>query len=193
MRMHVHVLRWPWRRLLTATVPQSSWMFLACCIWREHCGRWTWPSLSSQNSSYWCAASTKCTWTKPLSVLCMSFSSVFFLLYMNRHVNCGCNISKLILKSFGPVIKNNLLAPPQGNRDIQREERYIYLSGYNDNAHFPLMSVPSPLRYEKCLSCQGHLKSLREEVVRIVREDASSSAAKVIRERALLTAFTVLD
>ena len=51
------------------------------------------------------------------------FLCVYVFLY--RHVGCGCNVAKLILKSFGPVIKTNLAAPPQGGRDIQRDQRSV--------------------------------------------------------------------
>ncbi len=42
---------------------------------------------------------------------------------IRRYVVCGCNIIKLILKSFGPVIKSNLSLPPASGVDITREER----------------------------------------------------------------------
>ena len=43
-----------------------------------------------------------------------------------RYVRCGCDVVKLVLKNFGPVIKTNLSTPPgQGARgvDISKEER----------------------------------------------------------------------
>jgi katanin p80 WD40 repeat-containing subunit B1 len=40
------------------------------------------------------------------------------------HVKCACKVVKLILKSFGPVIKTNMATPPvHGGVDITREER----------------------------------------------------------------------
>ena len=46
----------------------------------------------------------------------------------SRYVRCGCDVVKLVLKNFGPVIKTNLDTPPggQGGRggvDISKEER----------------------------------------------------------------------
>ena len=38
-----------------------------------------------------------------------------------RYVVCGCKIIKLILKSFGPVIKANISLPPSSGVDISRE------------------------------------------------------------------------
>ena len=38
---------------------------------------------------------------------------------------CACSVIKLLLKSFGPVIRSNLASPPaQGDVDIMREERW---------------------------------------------------------------------
>lgn len=44
------------------------------------------------------------------------------------YVLCGCKIVKLILKSFGPVIKSNIVSPPShGGVDIIREERFVII------------------------------------------------------------------
>lgn len=43
-----------------------------------------------------------------------------------RYVTCGCRILKLILKSFGPVIKSNVSIPlTPGGVDLMREERFV--------------------------------------------------------------------
>ena len=49
------------------------------------------------------------------------------------------------------------------------------------------------IRFERCQLCHAHLKALREEVSRIVRESPGSPVGKLIRERAVLTAFNSLD
>jgi len=87
----------------------------------------------------------------------------------SSYISCGCKILKLILKSFGPLIKSNIAAPPvQGGVDITREERY-----------------------EKCHTCHSHLLSLREEAWRLSKD--SGHASRVIREESLLNQFSVLD
>lgn len=45
---------------------------------------------------------------------------------LSRYIACGCGSLKLILKSFGPVIKSNVTSPPpKGGIDITREERWV--------------------------------------------------------------------
>ena len=45
----------------------------------------------------------------------------FFLSY----VHCACNVIKLILKMFAPVIRENMQSSGSHGVDISREERYV--------------------------------------------------------------------
>ena len=45
-------------------------------------------------------------------------------LLSSSYLHCGCTVVKLILKMFGPVIKENMQAPTGHGIDINREERY---------------------------------------------------------------------
>lgn len=104
----------------------------------------------------------------------------------SSYVVCGCKIVKLILKSFGPVIKSNVTAPPShGGVDIMREERWVLLLCC---CTYTLMYLSIKLfacRYEKCHTCYSHLTSLREDILRL--------PSKVVREQGLLDAFSVLE
>lgn len=87
------------------------------------------------------------------------------------YVRCSCSCLKLVLKSFGPVIKTNVSVPPQqGGVDLIREERY-----------------------EKCQTCHAHLLALREEAWQLAKTTPTSAATKVVSEQALLQAFSVLE
>ena len=74
------------------------------------------------------------------------------------HVKCACKVLKLILKSFGPVIKTNMATPPRhGGVDITKEERYNYnssiiiveLSGQPGIVSVS-SCVPGPLCFSAC-------------------------------------------
>jgi len=123
-----------------------------------------------------------------VSTKCHSYRIIIYYSY----AACGCSVIKLILKSFGPVIKSNLISPPvAGGRDLQKEERYkVHYSPTHLSCDSCCISL---CRYEKCQQCHAHLASLREEAGRIVRESPGSLVGKLIRERALLTALNCLD
>ena len=53
-----------------------------------------------------------------------NFSLSFSLL--RSYLETGCSVLRLILKSFAPVIKSNMAAPPAAEGcDIVREERFV--------------------------------------------------------------------
>lgn len=110
-------------------------------------------------------------WTLEMSLLVLPELHSLISSKHSSHVKCGCKMVKLILKSFGPLIKTNLTTPPShGGIDITREERY-----------------------ERCLTCHSHLTSLRNEALRLVRDTPTSPAGKVVREQNLLNTFAILD
>ena len=79
-------------------------------------------------------------WTLEMSLLVLPELQSLISSRHASHVKCGCKVLKLILKSFGPVIKTNLATPPaHGGVDIMKEERY-------DNLH-------EQLRFERKASC----------------------------------------
>lgn len=55
------------------------------------------------------------------------------------YVTTTCTSLKVIVKSFGSLIRSNIKSPPTSVVDISREERY-----------------------KKCLSCHKHLSSIKE-------------------------------
>lgn len=110
-------------------------------------------------------------WTLDMAVASLPDLRLLFKSKYDAYIVCGCNVLKLILKSFGPVIKTNMASPPSHGAqavDITREERY-----------------------EKCHTCHSHLMSLREDIWRL--QNAPGPASKLIREQALVDVFSVLD
>ena len=63
-------------------------------------------------------------WTLEMSLLVLPELHSLISSRHSFHVKCACKVIKLILKSFGPVIKTNMATPPaHGGVDITREER----------------------------------------------------------------------
>ena len=66
------------------------------------------------------------------------------------YVACGCSVIKLILKSFGPVIKTNVMSPPvAGGRDLQREERCRVHEKHTTHARAHTHTPHTPLAVDR--------------------------------------------
>lgn len=79
-----------------------------------------------------CALTCRTLWTLEMSLLVLPELHSLISSRHASHVKCGCKVVKLILKSFGPVIKTNMATPPShGGVDITKEERCLYITLYN--------------------------------------------------------------
>lgn len=99
-------------------------------LWKqERTGRATWCSVCVHCIRTCTRAFTHRTlWTLEMSLLVLPELHSLISSRHASHVKCGCKVVKLILKSFGPVIKTNMATPPShGGVDITKEERYIII------------------------------------------------------------------
>lgn len=105
-------------------------------------------------------------WTLDLCLLVLPELKDLICDSKESYVHCGCAVIKLILKMFGPVIKENMQAPTGHGIDINREERY-----------------------EKCQNCYSHLISLKDEAYKL--KATSEPVSRLIRD--LKNAFSRLN
>lgn len=72
-----------------------------------------------------CTNKFRTLWTLELSLLVLPELHSLITSRHASYVKCCCKVLKLILKSFGPLIKSNLATPPShAGVDITKEERY---------------------------------------------------------------------
>ena len=56
---------------------------------------------------------------------CVLLTKAIAVVTFCRHVSCGCGTMTLILKAFGPLIRDTINSPPSSGVDFSREERYV--------------------------------------------------------------------
>lgn len=81
------------------------------------------------------------------------------------HVSCGCGTMTLILKAFGPLIRDTINSPPSSGVDFSREERL-----------------------KKCELCHAHLVAIKNDLLRAGDGSRSSHVKRLYRD--LLSLYT---